>query len=461
MPRAAAGSGETPAQFCRRVSDGYRRLFDLCGVTPDAFVRTSADERHRETVCELWHRLERGGHLEKAQYGGWYCTPDETFLAESQTEVRDDGGLRVSAESGHPVEWVEEENYVFALGEFKPFIRRWLDDKQEVIRPGLFKGYLSSSLSDDSALDRLSVSRPSSRLHWGIPVPGDPEQVIYVWLDALANYLTACKDTSATWPASAHLIGKDILKFHAVYWPAFLLAAGLPLPREVRVHSHWMVDHEKMSKSRGNVVDPFQLADRFGAEGLRYFLLREGVPHSDGNFSESKMVNYLNSELANTMGNLLSRCTARSFGTSSLLASASGEALRRDCSGQALDLLDKVRELPGTVKGHYLDFEYYKGVDAVMEVLRDANGYVQEEKPWELNKTDRDRLAAVLSVALECLRVSGILLQPIVPQLSEKLLSKLGVRDRSWSASERTKFGEKSLNVSEEKCVLFGRLKVS
>ena len=410
---------------------------------------------------ELWCRIAERGHLEKDEYRGWYCVPDETFLPESQTEVGEDG-TRTSLESGRPVEWISEENYVFHLGRFRARIREWLDGGG-IIKPGLFRGQVSSLLSEDS-LSRLSVSRPRSRLRWGVPVPGDPDQVVYVWLDALANYITVARrgDGGPSWPADVHLVGKDIVKFHAVYWPAFLMAADLPLPKAIRVHSHWTVDGEKMSKTLGNVVCPTSLAERFTGEGLRYFLLREGVPHSDGNYSERKMANYLNAELANTLGNLLSRCTAKSFKDVSLVVS--DDAVTSHSSDSAKELLQKLRTLSWKVEQHFLEFEYYLGVDLVMEVLRDTNGYVQEEKPWELRKrpgrSAQERLSVVLRLAFESLRVCSILMQPIVPQLSTRVLDALGVEGRMWEDASLVAF-QKEPKVSNEKIVLFRRVETA
>jgi len=453
VERAARTAGQTPADFCGQVSEAYRSAFALMNIQADDFVRTS-EARHAEVVRWLWTRLEDGGHLKKATYGGWYCVPDETFLSELQTDVRK--GVRVSLESGHPVEWEEETNYVFDLAAFKPSVRRWLDD-QSVIQPSLFRGLVESSLSDDS-LETLSVSRSASRCQWGIPVPGDPSQVIYVWLDALANYLTTagdcCRGQFPLWPPDEHLVGKDILKFHAVYWPAFLMAADLELPRRIRVHSHWLVDNNKMSKSKGNVVDPVSLTGDYTGEGVRYFLLREGVPHSDGNYSERKMINYLNAELANTLGNLLSRCTAKT-----LLDARTESSIENHVSQQAKDLLSELQTLPGRVAADYGAFEYYKGVDSIMAALRRANGYINDEKPWELKTSDKQRLDVVLRISLETLRVCAIVLQPIVPTLTASLLDKLGVDQRQWSDAEALELSHSVERLSSHKCVLFKRVK--
>ncbi len=458
VQQAAAKDGLKEEEFCQKVSDKYRRLFDRCGIAHSDFVRTTED-RHARTVQEVWTKLMRNGHLKKDSYEGWYCVPDECFLAESQTQLAAENNSRISLESGHPVQWIKEDNYVFELGKFKAEITEWLDTG--VIYPSLFRGSVSDALSGDNSLNKLSVSRPRSRLQWGIPVPDDHEQVIYVWLDALVNYLTVYNSKSASmdWPPDVHLIGKDIIKFHAVYWPAFLLAADLPLPKRIVVHSHWMVDNVKMSKSKGNIVDPNNLIDSFSSEGLRYFLLREGVLHSDGNYSEKKLVNYLNSELANTWGNLVSRCTAKTL--KEVSEPVDRTTIQSHCSQQAVALLEQLERLASKVEVHYGDFNYYQGIDLVMEALRETNSYVQEEKPWDLKKSDPVRMSCVLAVAMDSLRICTLLLQPIVPQLCGRVLDKLNVQDRTWAAARTVDLRISSQQISDEKCVLFNRVKTS
>jgi methionyl-tRNA synthetase len=471
------------SKLTMQVSARYRSIFSLYGIDHDDYVRTS-DARHVDTVKILWNTISDKGHLEKATYAGWYSVQDETFVKESQIdEKRDDNGkvVKVSTESGHVLEWTEEENYVFKLSRFRQRLKDWLDGG--VIRPThfrsvwnvsykkyvlwdsvlSFRNHLNNLFSSDEMGD-LSVSRPIARQQWGIPVPGDPGQVVYVWLDALANYLTVAGwDGSdvAFWPPDVHVIGKDILTFHAVYWPAFLMAAEIdPLPRRIQCHSHWMVGDKKMSKSKGNVVCPVAMADRYTAEGVRYFLLREGVPQHDGNFNESTLVKVLNNELANTLGNLLNRCTSKSVNA---LQTNPGRPLPQDfdphCSTQGANLLSTLESLGDRVGEEFENFKHAHGVDHVMEVLRRTNEYVQEEKPWELKKSSPERLKVVLHLAMDSLRVCGILLQPIVPNLCTQMLDKLNVKDRQWKDAKPIKSLSDDVALSNESVVLFRKIK--
>ncbi|KAH6939132.1 hypothetical protein HPB50_016104 [Hyalomma asiaticum] len=363
-------------------------------------------------------------------YKGWYSTQDELFLSESEvTEVKQADGTsqKVSVESGHPVEWMEEKNYLFRLSHFQGDLVHWLRSSEGVVKPAKFQKLLMHWI--DAGLQDLSLSRQSTRVHWGIRVPEDGSQTIYVWLDALVNYLTVSgyPDKNHTWPPDCHVIGKDILKFHGIYWPAFLMAAGLEPPRSILCHSHWTVNDEKMSKSKGNIVCPYKKVDKYTADGIRYFLLKEGVPHSDGNFNNTKVQRLLNAELADTLGNLLSRCTAPLVNKHQMFPSYDAEAFESYANGQKI--LDQLHDLCDKVKDKYLEGNIYQGIDEVMTVLRQSNALVQDAKPWELakSKSGETRLNAVLHVALEVLRVSGIVLQPVIPVLATRILDKLQV----------------------------------
>ncbi|XP_037077988.1 methionine--tRNA ligase, mitochondrial-like [Pollicipes pollicipes] len=341
--QAAAAAGLPPATLCQRVSLQFRRAFEAADVQYARYVRTT-DPDHAHAVQHFWRLLDSRGYIQKGSYTGWYSVPDESFLTPSQVteEVRDGKKVAISSESGHVVTWAEEENYVFPMSRMRDDLRHWVRNHLDV-RPAKFGRLLESWLEAD--LPDLSVSRPVSRLDWGVPVPGDDQQVVYVWLDALVNYLTASgyPGQLERWPPDCQVIGKDILKFHGVYWPALLLAAGLAPPRLLLCHSHWTVDGVKMSKSLGNVVSADEALRTYTADGLRYFLLREGVPHSDGNFSRKKAANLLNAELADTLGNLLGRCAAAAV------------------------------NLPAAVGEAYDEFCFYRGLEAVQAALRSAN----------------------------------------------------------------------------------------
>ncbi|XP_070538863.1 methionine--tRNA ligase, mitochondrial-like isoform X2 [Ptychodera flava] len=314
VQQAAARHDKPTKLYCDEVSHKFKELFNECDIQYTDFIRTT-EERHYEAVNYFWNKLMSNGYIYEGTYEGWYAVSDEAFLTDSQVkDIRDERGnvIKVSMETGNPVEWTQEKNYMFRLSDFGARLQKWLEDNPNAIKPAKFIGIVQQWIQE--GLPDLSVSRQRDRLEWGIPVPGDETQTIYVWLDALVNYLTVCgyPHNTRLWPG-VNLVGKDILKFHAVYWPAFLMAADLPPPRSVLCHSHWTVNGQKMSKSKGNVVDPFEKVKTYTKDGLRYFLMREGVPHSDGDYSDEKVVRYLNAELVDTFGNLLSRCTGKAL----------------------------------------------------------------------------------------------------------------------------------------------------
>ncbi|KAM9664795.1 methionine--tRNA ligase, mitochondrial isoform 2-T2 [Trichechus inunguis] len=315
IQQAAATAGLAPAELCDRVSAQFQQLFREAGIASTDFIRTT-EARHRLAVQHFWEVLKARGLLYKGLYEGWYCASDECFLPEAKiTWQQGPSGdaCPVSLESGHPVSWTKEENYIFRLSHFREPLRQWLRDDPQAVIPEPFYHAVLQWLEEE--LPDLSVSRKSSHLHWGIPVPGDDSQTIYVWLDALVNYLTVIgypdAEFKSWWPVTSHIIGKDILKFHAIYWPALLLGAGMSLPHRIYVHSHWTVCGQKMSKSLGNVVDPRTCLERYTVDGFRYFLLRQGVPNWDCDYYDEKVVKLLDSELADALGGLLNRCTAK------------------------------------------------------------------------------------------------------------------------------------------------------
>ncbi|XP_075752754.1 methionine--tRNA ligase, mitochondrial [Pelodiscus sinensis] len=453
IQQAAAASGTSPPEHCAHVSGLFHDLFSRAAVSFTDFIRTT-EPRHCRAVQHFWTALQGRGMLYKAFYEGWYCTPDECFLSQAQVTERPDAQghpCKVSLESGHQVHWTKEENYMFKLSEFQEPLRKWLQGNRHVISPEPFYQLVLRWLEED--LPDLSVSRERSRLQWGIPVPGDSTQTIYVWVDALVNYLTVAgyPDTHhAWWPAAHHVVGKDILKFHAIYWPALLMAVGLDPPEQIYVHSHWTVRGQKMSKSLGNVVDPVACFTRYTVDGFRYFLLRQGVPERDCDYYEEKVIKLLNSELADALGGLLNRCTAHNINPSGTYPPFSELCFRKDsalmpgeASGRAVaedyQLVASVAHLPSQVTHYFEHFQIYKALESITACVRQTNGFFQRHAPWKLcreNPAEKQWLDTILHVTLECLRLYGILLQPVIPATADKLLSRLAVLPEERALSD-------------------------
>lgn len=425
VQRAADNSKLSVENYCTKISNTYRTTFEKYDIDYTNFIRTTSDN-HKNNVGHFWNKLQP--HIKKGKYSGWYCMADETFLSEDQIELVND--VRVSKESGRPVEWAEEDNYKFDLRPFKNDLQDWLN-KPDRIKPKLFHEILNREAND---LYEISLSRPMSRVSWGIPVPGDSKQTVYVWLDALVNYLTVSGyPYTENWPPNVHVCGKDILKFHGIFWPVFLMAAGLKLPERIFVHSHWKVNDEKMSKTKGNVVDPINAGRQYTESGLRYFLLREGTAHSDGNYSDLKIRRILNAELADTLGNLLNRCCGKAINPCLNYPELDLETLKSlSADSYFVELNKRLEELSEVVGTHYEELNFYKGVDEIIATLQCCNRFFEYNKPWELAKHDVNKLSCVLHVTMETLRVSALALQPIIPVLADKLLNKLNVENRNW-----------------------------
>ncbi|XP_005992036.1 methionine--tRNA ligase, mitochondrial [Latimeria chalumnae] len=448
IQKAAAEAGKDPLDFCTHISEEFKTLFNRSLISYTDYIRTT-EEQHRKAVERFWSLLLARGYIYKGTYEGWYSVPDESFLTDSQvadSRDKEGNGIKISTESGHQVEWTKEENYMFRLSEFRPQLLQWLRENKQAVCPEKFHHLVVQWLQED--LPDLSVSRQRSRLKWGIPVPGDADQTIYVWLDALVNYLTVVgypERHDSWWSVAHHVVGKDILKFHAIYWPAFLMAAGLALPQRIYVHSHWTVNGKKMSKSLGNVVDPMDMFAFYTVDGFRYFLLRQGVPDTDCDYYDDKVVKLLNSELADALGGLLNRCTALSInprqeysGFSNLHFSEKRDgATPGRASAEDYKLVESVRNLSAEVENFYEKFQVYKALEAISSRVRQTNGFFQRHSPWKLDKGKLDDqlwLDTVLYVTYECLRIYGLLLQPAVPSIADKLLSRLAVghHERSW-----------------------------
>ena len=394
------------------------------------------------------------------------------------------GTYYVHTDSGNTVEWTEEVNYKFKLTLFTDRIRSWIEDNPETVEPLFARQFVMSLLS--RPLPDISISRDKKRVSWGIDVPNDSSQTIYVWLDALVNYLTAAdypnEDSSnfrSMWPPDVQLVGIDIVKFHAIYWPAFLMAAGLELPKKILVHSHWTIDNVKMSKSKGNIVDPMQTGQALTNSGLRYFLLRHGVLDHNCNYSDKLAREYINADLANDLGNCLYRATNKHLNPLQVYPPFhkkvfAGKKVNKQYHAglEEYEFVDLVRNLPDLVDEHAESFRFFRSLFNIGDVVRASNMLIQRHTLWRLDLDDpeqREFADTLLHCVYEGLRVSGILLQPFVPDLAEQLLNQLGVssHSRSWSDAKSSLIefdGENEPLVGKplgKRKMLFKRLKVS
>ena len=421
VEKAARDAGMDPQSFTDKVSADFRDMAVKMGVSFDQWIRTT-EERHKASCAELWRRIEASGNIYLGHYEGWYAVRDEAFYDEEELTTRPDGSKM--APSGAPVEWVREPSFFFKLSEWQDRLLKLYEDDPDFILPAGRRNEVLSFAR--GGLRDLSISRTS--FTWGIPVPGAPGHVMYVWLDALNNYVTACGFPDETapqwhyWPADAHFVGKDILRFHAVYWPAFLMAAGLRVPKRVTSNGWWTVDGEKMSKSLGNVIEPRQLVAAFGLDQVRYFLLREKPFGGDGTLSHQALITRINVELANDLGNLAQRSL-------SLIA--------RNCEGRLPgrgpvteadgELLAAAAALPAALRERLDRQIFHEALDDVWKVVRAANAYIDHQAPWALRRTDLPRMAAVLRVLADVLRVISTVLQPFMPDSMGRMLDQIGV----------------------------------
>jgi methionyl-tRNA synthetase len=374
-------------------------------------------------VQEVWRRLAAAGLIYLGQYAGYYAVRDEAFYDEEELTKRPDGSLIATA-TGAPVEWVVEPSYFFKLSAFQDKLLSFYEENPGFIAPAAKRNEVISFVR--AGLRDLSISR--TKFSWGIPVPGDEAHVMYVWLDALFNYLSAVGFPDETaermkyWPANLHLVGKEIVRFHAVYWPAFLMGAGLPLPAQIFSHGWWTVEGEKMSKSTGNFIDVRPLVDEFGLDPVRFFLLREVPFGNDGDFSRRALIARINAELANGLGNLAQR-------TLSFINKNAGAQMpgRGALTADDETLLAAARALPELVAAPMARLAFHEALEEIWRVIRAADGYIDRQAPWSLRKTDPVRMETVLNVLVNVLRPIGILVQPFMPGSAAALLDQLGV----------------------------------
>jgi methionyl-tRNA synthetase len=419
IARAAAAAGETPQAYADRISELFRQAWQRLDLGFDQFIRTT-EPRHARVVQAILQKIYDAGDIYFGEYGGYYCVGCERFYTEKEMV---DGKC---PDHQTPLEFVKEQNYFFRMGKYQDWLIRHIQEHPDFIRPERYRNEALGFLRDP--LEDLCISRPRARLAWGIPLPFDDRYVTYVWFDALINYVSALGYPDGElyrtfWPVAQHLIGKDILKPHGIYWPTMLHAAGIPPYQHLNVHGYWLVDEAKMSKSRGRTLKPLDLAEKYGPDALRYFVLREMVFGLDANFSEVALVGRLNANLANDLGNLLQRTLtmAERFLGGSVPsvgdpASDGDRALRQAAEG----LGPRIAEAMET-------FAFHRALEAIWELLGAGNRYIDEQRPWELARQDRSAVGRVLAHLWEALRLVGLHVSPFMPATADRIWRQLGI----------------------------------
>jgi len=416
----AEKNGMAPRAFCDKIAAEFVALTKALNISNDRFIRTT-EEQHFKASQKIWEEIKAKGDIYLESYGGWYSVRDEAFFGEDELTTTDG---KKFAPSGAEVVWKEEPSYFFKLSDYTDKLLAYYKAHPEFIEPESRRNEVVSFVGQEGGLKDLSISRTSFK--WGVPVPGDDAHVMYVWLDALTNYLTGVGypgDTSKYWPADVHVIGKDITRFHTVYWPAFLMSAGLPLPKKVFAHGFINVEGQKMSKSIGNVLAPGDLVADFGLDQMRYILMRE-VPHGqDGNFSREHAILRVNSDLANSIGNLVQR-------TLSMIHKNCEETIPQPGALEAADkqLLEQaqVKTLAGLRK-HYDAFHVHRALEDIVKLADEANIYIDHQAPWKLKKENPERMNTVLYVLAETIRCIGLMIQPVTPDSAAKMLGQICV----------------------------------
>jgi len=434
VEKAAQAAGETPLDLADRVVKRFQFLWEKLNISHTDFIRTT-QERHKKSVHELFRRIEAKGDIYLGEYEDWYCTPCETFWTETQLI---EGNC---PDCGRPTEKLKEESYFFRMSKYQDALLDHIETNPDFIQPRTRRNEILSFVRE--GLRDLSISRTT--FSWGIPVEKNPGHVIYVWFDALTNYISALGfpddpdgHFASFWPADVHVIGKDILRFHTVYWPTFLLAAGLPLPKKVFAHGWWTVEGQKMSKSLRNVVEPNMLVDKYGVDAIRYFLLREVPFGLDGDFSHAALVHRINSDLANDLGNLVSRTTA-------MLAKYFDGVVPAPEGSEEIDrsFIDPFSIAVKTVDTQMNDLAFNKALQTIWERIGAANKYIDETAPWTLAKdpATRGRLGTVMYNLLEAMRLIALLVGPFMPETGSKILQILGLDPEKTHLDHQDRWG--------------------
>lgn len=425
VAQTAEKNNVTPQQFCDQIAEKFLQQTQEFNISNDQFIRTTED-RHHKASQTLWQKLEDNGDIYLDKYAGWYSVRDEAYYDEKELSIDEETAQKLSPQ-GTEVEWVEEESYFFKLSAYEDKLLALYKDCPEFIAPQAryneVKSFVEGGLLD------LSISRTT--FDWGVKAPKDPKHVMYVWLDALTNYMTGVGYPETDdpmfqkfWPADVHVVGKDIIRFHCVYWPAFLMAANLPLPKQVFAHGFLNVDGQKMSKSLGNVIAPSELLERYGVDQTRYLLMRTIAHGSDGNYNHDEAIVRLNADLSNGLGNLSQRTLSMVY---------------KNCDGiipERTSLTDEDRALLAqayatidTIRPMVEKFQFNRALEEIWRLVSAANTYIDDQAPWGLKKTDPERMGVVLSVICETVRCLGILILPVMPDAGSKVLDQLHVQD--------------------------------
>ena len=429
IEKAALKSGKTPKQFVDEVTEKYRQAWKILNISYDRFIRTT-DKSHVDVVLKIFEKLLRKGDIYKGTYEGWYCMPDESFWTDFQL------ANGKCPDCGRDVEKIKEESYFFRLSRYEKKLLNHIEHNPNFIQPQSRKNEVINFIKQ--GLKDISISRATTK--WGIAIPGDERHVLYVWIDALSNYISALgwpdgKDFKIFWPTDIHLMGKEIVRFHAIIWPAILMALGIKLPKMVFGHGWWTVEGEKMSKSRGNVIDPLKLAEIYGVDTIRYFLLREITFGEDGNFSYAALNARHNNELADMLGNLLNRVLILNEKNFNGIVPKKEKIEKID-----EQLIDKIEHLRIHVGAALDALQFSIALDEIMKVVAAANKYINDTKPWEIK--DKKRISTILYVSLETLRVLATILYPFLPHTAEKIISQLGIENYEFTA-KNLRFGSK------------------